>query len=568
MQYQALYRKYRPSTFDDVVGQDVIIKTIKNSIKEKKVSHAYLFCGPRGTGKTSVAKLVAKNINCENPIDGNACGSCNFCKQFDNKETQDIIEIDAASNNGVDEIREIRNKINFTPTVGKYKIYIVDEVHMLSIGAFNALLKTLEEPPAHIIFILATTESHKVPLTIVSRCQRFDFKKITNHMIKKRIEHIVNVEKIEIDDDAILEIARLSDGGLRDAIGMLDQLISFSNKKIAIEDVQNINGTISKKQMLELLIDCFNNNITRVFNQIDNYNQQGKDLIKLSEELMIILRDILLIKNICDYFSKDKYLESLYLDNEKYFDENNIYKWIKELNGTLNDMKNSNHPKILLETMLIKLYNQNESSIKNIDIQQEFKIDNVEKTAPINNIESTSLDEVEKLEKKQLNTANKINNEEFINVRINNAFANADKKVLSDLKNNWLNIASYSVDEYFGPLAGMLLDAEVKVAGECYLLIAYTYDSMVERFNEIVDDVEVLIEKVFGKKIKVIAVLEKNWEKLKKEYVNNTKDGKKYELLEDVCLKKNSEIKDDVNNEEDLIKSAINIFGDNIVEIR
>ena len=225
--YQALYRKYRPKTFDDVVGQDVIVKTLKNSIKNDMVSHAYLFCGPRGTGKTSIAKIFAKILNCTNLKDLEPCNECVSCIQVNTNQNIDIIEIDAASNNGVDEIREIRNKITLVPANSKYKIYIIDEVHMLSGAAFNALLKTLEEPPSHVIFIFATTEPQKIPTTILSRCQRFDYKKISDSKIVERLKFIAKSEKINISDEALFEIARLSDGGMRDSISLLDQALAY-----------------------------------------------------------------------------------------------------------------------------------------------------------------------------------------------------------------------------------------------------------------------------------------------------------------------------------------------------
>ena len=243
--YQALYRKYRPKTFDDVVGQDVVVQTLKNSIMNNKISHAYLFSGPRGCGKTSIAKIFARLVNCKRPNGTNPCGECVCCTQTDDQNL-DIIEMDAASNNGVDEIREINNKVNLVPSLGKYKVYIIDEVHMLTIGAFNALLKTLEEPPSHVIFILATTDPNKVPITILSRCQRFDLKKISEDILCNKIDSICKDEKIKISAEAVHEIARLGDGSLRDTLSVLDQVISYSQGEIDVNTVHEVNGSISQ----------------------------------------------------------------------------------------------------------------------------------------------------------------------------------------------------------------------------------------------------------------------------------------------------------------------------------
>ena len=269
MTYLALYRKYRPNNFESIYGQDEIVTVIRNAIKTNKVSHAYLFSGPRGTGKTSIAKIIARIVNCQNLNGDIACGKCYNCQNFLN--SNDIVEIDAASNNGVDEIREIRNKINLVPTNSKFKVYIIDEVHMLTMQAFNALLKTLEEPPSHVIFILATTEPHKIPLTISSRCQKFSFKKISVDKIILRLKEICEKEKIDIEEDAICEIAKTSDGGMRDAINLLDQIVSYSNSRIKIEDVYEINGLISYDSLYQLINAVVNNDKTYIINFFDKF---------------------------------------------------------------------------------------------------------------------------------------------------------------------------------------------------------------------------------------------------------------------------------------------------------
>ena len=334
--YQALYRKYRPQTLDDVVGQEIIVKTLENAIKNNKLSHAYLFTGPRGTGKTSIAKILAKTVNCMDIKSYLPCEKCVSCTQINNKQTTDIIEIDAASNNGVDEIREIRSKVNLVPANSKYKVYIIDEVHMLSTGAFNALLKTLEEPPAHVIFILATTDPYKIPATILSRCQRFDFKKIDTIKIKENLERIAKEEKIDINEESLYELARLSDGGMRDAISLLDQTNSYS-KTINIDVVHEICGTISKKEIADLIIRIESQNVKYIFDKIQEMNNKGKNLAKISEDIVLFLRDLLIIRNVPNYFIDQTDYQNINISEGK------LLEMIDNFNSVINDMKKNNY---------------------------------------------------------------------------------------------------------------------------------------------------------------------------------------------------------------------------------
>ena len=304
--YQALYRKYRPQDFDDVVGQQVIVKTLKNMILNNKINHAYLFTGPRGTGKTSIAKIFSKIINCESLEDVKPCNKCVNCTQSIKNQNTDIIEIDAASNNGVDEIRELRDKVNLVPSFGKYKIYIIDEVHMLTTAAFNALLKTLEEPPKHVIFILATTEPYKIPATILSRCLRFDFKKISISEIKNRIGYICEREKISIDEDAIELIASLSDGGMRDSISLLDQLTAYTSEKITKSDVNDVCGIINDEEIFEILKLISEHKLNEVFELIEKYDENGKNVTRIIEIIIELLKNALIYCNNSDYLKEQK----------------------------------------------------------------------------------------------------------------------------------------------------------------------------------------------------------------------------------------------------------------------
>jgi DNA polymerase-3 subunit gamma/tau len=554
MKYQALYRKYRPLTFDDVFGQDAIVRTLKNSIINGKFSHAYLFCGPRGTGKTSIAKLLAKTVNCENNENGNPCGRCFYCKQIDNKATPDIVEIDAASNNGVDEIREIRNKVNLVPSDCKYKVYIIDEVHMLSIGAFNALLKTLEDPPAHVIFILATTEVHKVPSTIISRCQRFDFKKIEQRKIEEKIEKIIKEENVEIDEFAIKEIARLSDGGLRDAESLLDKLLSFSSGKIIESDVHMVNGTLSNSQLFDLLDNLSKNNIEKIVDSVNAFYDDGKDLIRLVEDMINFLRDILIYMLLPNYPSINDNFKKNYLEKNIKIRKEEIYDLIKNLNIANNEMRVSNNQKILLELALLSYCFDNK---ENKPISKEEDIS-----------EKKSKNPPEVKMKRDMVDKSKLKN--LKEVRINNTLVTANKNTLNELTKRWNEIRAYTIDELYGMYAGMLIDSMPRAIGDDNILVTYIYESMVERANENLEKIEELLYKVLGKKYKFIATSENEWQNIKVEYIKRKKIGEKYiiipeEVFVDSKIEKSKKSK---KNEDEIIKTAIDLFGDNVIEVK
>lgn len=551
MSYLALYRKYRPQTFEEVVGQQYVTKILKNTIDRNMTSHAYLFSGPRGTGKTTIAKLIAKLLNCENPMNDIPCEKCPSCIAFNEKNHPDIIEMDAASNNGVDEIREIRDKVTLMPSISKYKVYIIDEVHMLSIGAFNALLKTLEEPPQHVIFILATTELYKVPATIISRCQCFNFEKISEEDIVKKLKYIVEKENIKVEEEVLNLIAKYSDGGLRDAINLLDKLACCSTN-ITIDDFYEIKGIVKEEELFDIVNALVNVNTKEALEKLDYLGKKGKNLILFATELI-------------------EYLKNMLISNNTYgLDKDKIFEMIDILNDTVNNMKNSSYQKVLLEVAFLKV----ENLLKNIEM-----VDNIEKAVKKEELQEKPKEKQKEdinnnVEKENEIEANKINEQIFeINkIRINNALALANKNLLEDLKICWVNLSDYLYNKEFGSVVSFLIDGNVRVVGEKDVIISFKYDSTLENALLNISKIESLIYLIVNKNYKVSVVLDDEWEQIKNKFILDKKNGITYTYKEEFVLEKTQENEkyDKIESKEapESLKDAVDLFGQEFVEIQ
>ena len=355
--YRALYRVWRPQRFDEIVGQQMITQTLKNAIMTHQTSHAYLFTGPRGTGKTSAAKIFAKAINCHHLVDGEPCNECESCQAITKGQMNDVIEIDAASNNGVEEIRDIRDKAKYAPTQADYKVYIIDEVHMLSTGAFNALLKTLEEPPANVIFILATTEPHKIPLTIISRTQRFDFRRITAKDSYERMVYILQQKNVDYDEKALRVIAQAAEGWMRDALSILDQVISFGDNTVTIEDALMVTGSVTKKLLADYVEEVTSHVTKPALETMRQILQEGKDANRFIEDLISYTRDVLLYQQAPEMVDSVAMGEDdqRFADFAKQIDAEVLYQMIKTLNDVQQQMRFTTHPDVYLEVLTVKL---------------------------------------------------------------------------------------------------------------------------------------------------------------------------------------------------------------------
>lgn len=545
MAYTALYRKYRPTNFSSIVGQDVIVDILKNSIINNKVSHAYLFTGPRGTGKTSTAKILAHAVNCLN-FTYDICGECSICKSLDLNDN-DIVEIDAASNNGVDEIRSLRDNVNLMPAFCKYKIYIIDEVHMLSTGAFNALLKTLEEPPSHVIFILATTEPNKIPLTILSRCQRFDFNKINMNDLVSRLKYIVNEEGRVVSDDILEQIAKISDGGLRDAINLLDQVLSLPDENINIDEVEKLSGKISTESVYELFSYIINNDLVSILNFSTYMFDNGKNYKDLADSMLSFLRDISINTEVPNYFDKS-YSELLSKISISF---NNLVKMSSIINELLKELKNSNNQKMLFEIYVFQMCN----ILKNVD-----KVEVI--NTSINNKKNVNIKN-DKNEHVNIETNQNLIDSDLKDIRINNVFAGANKEILNSVNSKYYLINDYISNKKYNMVSILLSSGRIVVASDKYLLFSFKNKSDVLKFDSIYKQIEQFLKIIYDESYKIVAVSDKEWEEMKNNYINNIKNKISYVFIEENDVKLEMS-----ENSNALENSALNIFGEDTISVK
>lgn len=541
MAYQALYRKYRPTNFDEVVGQTHIIQTLKNAIVQNRIAHAYLFCGPRGTGKTSIAKIFAKTLNCTNSQDA-PCGVCENCKMAANGSHPDIIEIDAASNNGVDEVRNLIDKVKYAPMQGKYKIYIIDEVHMMTSGAFNALLKTIEEPPAHVIFIFATTEPNKVLPTIISRCQRFDFNKVSMHDIKYRLSVVCKNEGIEIDENGLTLIAQLADGGMRDALSILDQCVAYCSSHIDVNDIRKIYGVVTSEDIGKLFYSVYKKDVDSFVKDIQKYSDMGMDIKRLTADFIHMLKDSLIL----DYSENSTLVSDMNKDMiRKYFKLAPInfrIKCMEELMDTYNKYTYASNALDYLEASLLKISSYSYESkthiidsdyndFKEIEEEENYETSyddtsdnsdiiekNIQKDDNNGVLEKFQISDVSRETLKQSeNTNNKIIlNDEFV-IQL---LVGATKMERNIDTNKFNNIGQFISSLEFGKYAATLRNSSIMASGSNYIVVCVSNEIFAKQINEFELNYgyEDFMEVLLGKAKKVFALDKTQQSRVKDEF--------------------------------------------------
>ena len=568
MAYQALYRVWRPQNFQQVVGQKIVTQTLKNSITTDQISHAYLFAGPRGTGKTSCAKIFAKAINCLDSQDGEPCNHCENCVAINENRLTDIIEIDAASNNGVDEIRDIRDKVKYPPTQAKYKVYIIDEVHMLSTGAFNALLKTLEEPPAHVVFILATTEIQKVPATIISRTQRFNFRRISADDIAEQLIHILTEKNISYDDQAIAVISRAADGGMRDALSILDQVLSFGNDHVSLENALEVTGDADDQSLAHYLSAIFNQNVTEALQTINTLFADGCSANRLIEGIIELLRDLLLQKNDAQLLTQMSYrqLDADLITAAAQIQSAQLYQMIDLTNEIQLQLKNSAHSELFLEVMTVKLANAaktaasvsegaaaNQAEVEKLQTQvAELKqqLSKLEKHGVAVSPRTTTPKASTPVHKTDV----KINRQQVYHV-----LENATKESLTAVRDVWPDLLSKLT-----PAKRAMMKVSQPVAASAdAIVVAFTYEFTLRTATtdqDLQDALKQELNALMQNEVDIILVQKDQWPKIRKEYIATLRQGK--------TEKPTSQATPPADPAQPtIVAEATKLFGDKIVKV-
>ncbi|WP_017798790.1 DNA polymerase III subunit gamma/tau [Oceanobacillus kimchii] len=567
MSYQALYRVWRPRTFEDVVGQTHITRTLQNAIEQDKFSHAYLFSGPRGTGKTSAAKIFAQTINCEHAPVKEPCNECAACRGIQDGSVSDVIEIDAASNTSVDDIRDIRDKVKYAPSTVPYKVYIIDEVHMISVNAFNALLKTLEEPPKHVVFILATTEPHKIPLTIISRCQRFDFKSISNQSIVGRMQTIMQAENIQVTDEALESVALAAEGGMRDALSILDQAISYSKEQVTLEDVLAVTGGVSQIVLHKVVSAMEENNVQDVLVALDEMIRTGKDPGKFVQDLIYFMRDLLLYRSSASL--ADMLERAVADDSFKQLSERVTNQWIQrsiiELNQCQQEMKWSNSPKVFIEIALLTITNYGQehavevgnhatsASESEVVLQLQSKMQQMEKdimTLKENPPASNTPIKQTPTERRRPNTRSSKNSYKIPYDRIRDTLGRAEKSELKNVHAHWANFLS-KLKTTNAPAHATIQDSKPAAASNDTLIVAFKYEIHCSLFLDHREMAESLLGGM-DKQRTIIPIPEEAWNEVRNDYIQNQDKPKE-------------ESEDQQSNP--VVDEARKLFGDDLLEI-